>query len=101
MKLKLMPLLVGAIALAVSTAPARVRAEEPSQSSNSAPDFAQRSNLTPQQLSTISAMNLSSDQEAQMQKIEQPLTFQHIKPILTSGQRQLWLQMRRADYGGH
>ena len=95
-----MPLVIGAIALAVSITPVRVRAEEPSQSSSLAPDFAQRSNLTTQQLITISAMNLSSDQEAQIQKIEQPLTFQHIKPILTSGQSQLWLQRRRAEYGG-
>ncbi len=51
-----MPLLVGAMALAMSTAPVRVRAEATSQSSNSAPDLAQRSHLTPQQLNTISAM---------------------------------------------
>lgn len=101
MKLKFMPFLVGAMALAMSTAPVRVRAEAPSQSSNSAPDLAQRSNLSLQQLSTISAMNLASNQEAQMQKIEQALTFEHIKPILTSGQHQLWLQMRRAEYGGN
>ena len=36
-----------------------------------------------------------------MQKIEQSLSFEQLKPILTSGQRQLWLQMRRAEYGDH
>ncbi len=36
-----------------------------------------------------------------MQKIEQPMSFEPIKRILTSGQRQLWLQRRRAEYGDH
>lgn len=36
-----------------------------------------------------------------MQKIEQPMSFEPSKRILTSGQRQLWLQTRRAEYGDH
>ena len=65
-------------------------------------ELGEAGNLTRQQsiLSRLSRMNLSSDQEAQLQQVKQPLTFQVIKPILTSGQDQMWLQMRRAEFGG-
>ena len=101
MKLQLIPILVGAITLAFSTASFPVRAEEPNQLSRSAANSVQRLNLTPEQQSIISAINLSSDQDAQLQRIEQPLTLHRIKPLLTPGQHHLWLQMRRAYSSGH
>ena len=100
MKRKSMSMLVGAIALTMSITPVQVRAEESNLPGHSVADSTQRLNLTTEQQSIISHMNLSSDQEAQLQQIKQPLTFQHIKPILTSGQSQMWLQMRRANFGG-
>ena len=98
MKLKSMSMLVGVVALTISLTPAQVRAEESNLSGRVA-DSTQRLDLTTQQ-PVLSRMNLSSDQEAQLQQIKQPSTFQVIKPILTSGQYQMWLQMRRGDFGG-
>jgi len=100
MKLKSILMLVGVVALTISSTPAQVRAEESNLSGHSVADSKQRLNLTPKQQFIQSYMNLSSDQEAQLQQIKQPSTFQHIKPILTLRQRQTWLQMRRADFGG-
>ncbi|MBA3921861.1 MAG: hypothetical protein H0X31_09265 [Nostocaceae cyanobacterium] len=100
MKFQLIPILIGATTLAISTTPAPLRAEEFNPLSYPAANSTQQLNLTPEEQSIISAINLSSNQKAQLQRIERPLTLQHIQPILTPGQHHLWLQMRRAYSGG-
>ncbi|MBV9384803.1 MAG: hypothetical protein JOZ78_00070 [Chroococcidiopsidaceae cyanobacterium CP_BM_ER_R8_30] len=100
MQLKFAPF-VGTLILAASVMPAQVRAEKPNFSPHSVSNSAHTFNLTPGQQSIVSALNLSSEQKAKLQQSGQPITFQQIKPILTAGQREKWLQMRHEFFGGN
>jgi len=50
-------------------------------------------------LTIMSALNLSSAQKAQLQQIN-PVSPEQLESILTPEQHQMWLQMRRANFGG-
>lgn len=100
MQLKFMPF-VGTLILATWVIPAQVRAQGANLSPQSASNSARTLNLTPEQQSIISAINLSAEQKAQLQQSTQPVTFQQIKPILTAGQRERWLQLRHEILGGN
>ncbi len=99
MRLKLMPIFLEALTLAILGTPVQAKAAASSHLNNSTSDFAQRLNPTSGQRSIISALHLSPDQEAQQQQIKQSPTFNH-KRRLTQGQRHRRLMRRRARSGG-
>jgi hypothetical protein len=108
MKLKSLPIVKFASAAALMTGigvgvslPAQASVSLSTENNVSTSVNQERLNLTPQQQIIISTLNISPNQEAQLQQIEQPLSFHRIEPVLTLGQRQQWLQERHAYSSGH